>query len=147
MPHSQVFHHWCDIQHLYHELILLMQLSLLATHPCRFFYYILYLYCSNMIDFTDCFPFTGKSSLCIQFVDGQFVDSYAPTIENTFTKNLRVSIGFDGIYKDFFFPLLFFFNEVFLTRHLWKWNAFTPYPCPFRCKIMMNCDGFKQEIM
>ncbi|XP_037795764.1 GTP-binding protein Rheb homolog [Penaeus monodon] len=32
----------------------------------------------------------GKSSLCIQFVDGQFVDSYAPTIENTFTKNLRV---------------------------------------------------------
>nr|AXK68353.1 Rheb [Penaeus vannamei] len=32
----------------------------------------------------------GKSSLCIQFVDGQFVDSYDPTIENTFTKNLRV---------------------------------------------------------
>ncbi|XP_042216583.1 GTP-binding protein Rheb homolog [Homarus americanus] len=32
----------------------------------------------------------GKSSLCIQFVDGQFVDSYDPTIENTFTKKLKV---------------------------------------------------------
>ncbi|XP_071541504.1 GTP-binding protein Rheb homolog [Panulirus ornatus] len=32
----------------------------------------------------------GKSSLCIQFVDGQFVDSYDPTIENTFTKKLRI---------------------------------------------------------
>ncbi|KAK4304153.1 hypothetical protein Pmani_015326 [Petrolisthes manimaculis] len=32
----------------------------------------------------------GKSSLCIQFVDGQFVDSYNPTIENTFTKKLKV---------------------------------------------------------
>nr|C0HM48.1 RecName: Full=GTP-binding protein Rheb homolog; AltName: Full=Peptide 1 [Crocodylus siamensis] len=26
------------------------------------------------------------SSLTIQFVEGQFVDSYDPTIENTFTK-------------------------------------------------------------
>ncbi|XP_014211629.1 GTP-binding protein Rheb homolog [Copidosoma floridanum] len=32
----------------------------------------------------------GKSSLSIQFVEGQFVDSYDPTIENTFTKNTRV---------------------------------------------------------
>ncbi|KAI8044014.1 hypothetical protein M5D96_000162 [Drosophila gunungcola] len=32
----------------------------------------------------------GKSSLCIQFVEGQFVDSYDPTIENTFTKVERV---------------------------------------------------------
>lgn len=32
----------------------------------------------------------GKSSLCIQFVDGQFVDSYAPTIENTFQKGFKV---------------------------------------------------------
>lgn len=32
----------------------------------------------------------GKSSLCIQFVDGQFVDSYDPTIENTFNKKLKV---------------------------------------------------------
>lgn len=27
--------------------------------------------------------FTGKSSLTIQFVEGQFVDSYDPTIENS----------------------------------------------------------------
>jgi len=32
----------------------------------------------------------GKSSLSIQFVDGQFVDSYDPTIENTFTTTTRV---------------------------------------------------------
>ncbi|XKL69323.1 hypothetical protein PGB90_007092 [Kerria lacca] len=33
----------------------------------------------------------GKSSLSIQFVDGQFVDSYDPTIENTFAKTTRVN--------------------------------------------------------
>ncbi|XP_065155370.1 GTP-binding protein Rheb homolog [Atheta coriaria] len=33
----------------------------------------------------------GKSSLCIQFVEGQFVDSYDPTIENTFTKSTRIN--------------------------------------------------------
>ncbi|CAL8399432.1 unnamed protein product [Arctogadus glacialis] len=33
----------------------------------------------------------GKSSLTIQFVEGQFVDSYDPTIENTFTKTITVS--------------------------------------------------------
>jgi len=32
----------------------------------------------------------GKSSLTIQYVEGQFVDSYDPTIENTFTKNVKV---------------------------------------------------------
>ncbi|XP_065159373.1 GTP-binding protein Rheb homolog [Atheta coriaria] len=31
----------------------------------------------------------GKSSLSIQFVEGQFVDDYNPTIENTFTKRAR----------------------------------------------------------
>ncbi|KAF1822823.1 uncharacterized protein K489DRAFT_388716 [Dissoconium aciculare CBS 342.82] len=31
----------------------------------------------------------GKSSLTVQFVDGHFVDSYYPTIENTFSKVLR----------------------------------------------------------
>lgn len=31
----------------------------------------------------------GKSSLAVQFVDGHFVDSYYPTIENTFTKTIR----------------------------------------------------------
>ncbi|XP_034243915.1 GTP-binding protein Rheb homolog isoform X2 [Thrips palmi] len=33
----------------------------------------------------------GKSSLSIQFVEGQFVDSYDPTIENTFTKSTKVN--------------------------------------------------------
>uniref|UniRef100_A0A8B9GKC7 GTP-binding protein Rheb n=1 Tax=Astyanax mexicanus TaxID=7994 RepID=A0A8B9GKC7_ASTMX len=33
----------------------------------------------------------GKSSLTIQFVEGQFVDSYDPTIENTFTKMITVN--------------------------------------------------------
>jgi len=32
----------------------------------------------------------GKSSLVIQFVQGQFVDSYDPTIENTFNKTMKV---------------------------------------------------------
>jgi len=36
------------------------------------------------------FRSVGKSSLTIQFVEGQFVDSYEPTIENTFTKVFRV---------------------------------------------------------
>jgi Ras family protein len=31
----------------------------------------------------------GKSSLTVQFVDGHFVDSYYPTIENTFSKNIK----------------------------------------------------------
>uniref|UniRef100_A0A3Q3XSG7 GTP-binding protein Rheb n=1 Tax=Mola mola TaxID=94237 RepID=A0A3Q3XSG7_MOLML len=33
----------------------------------------------------------GKSSLTIQFVEGQFVDSYDPTIENTFNKLVTVN--------------------------------------------------------
>lgn len=33
----------------------------------------------------------GKSSLSIQFVDRQFVDSYDPTIENTFAKSIRIN--------------------------------------------------------
>jgi len=32
----------------------------------------------------------GKSSLAIQFVQGQFVDHYEPTIENTFSKAVQV---------------------------------------------------------
>nr|XP_047918328.1 GTP-binding protein Rheb isoform X3 [Anser cygnoides] len=36
-------------------------------------------------------PITRKSSLTIQFVEGQFVDSYDPTIENTFTKLITVN--------------------------------------------------------
>nr|ACO15063.1 GTP-binding protein Rheb precursor [Caligus clemensi] len=33
----------------------------------------------------------GKSSLAIQFVQGQFVDGYEPTIENTFTKTVKIN--------------------------------------------------------
>lgn len=35
------------------------------------------------------FRSVGKSSLCIQFVEGQFVDSYDPTIENTFHTKIK----------------------------------------------------------
>lgn len=35
------------------------------------------------------FRSVGKSSLTIQFVENQFVDSYDPTIENTFTKTVK----------------------------------------------------------
>lgn len=31
----------------------------------------------------------GKSSLTVQFVDGHFVESYYPTIENTFSRVIR----------------------------------------------------------
>lgn len=31
----------------------------------------------------------GKSSMTVQFVDGHFVDSYYPTIENTFSKMIK----------------------------------------------------------
>jgi Ras family len=33
--------------------------------------------------------YIGKSSLTVQFVDGHFVESYYPTIENTFRKTLK----------------------------------------------------------
>lgn len=36
------------------------------------------------------FRSVGKSSLAIQFVEGQFVDSYDPTIENTFNKKVNI---------------------------------------------------------
>jgi len=36
------------------------------------------------------FRSVGKSSLAIQFVQGQFVDHYEPTIENTFNKRVNV---------------------------------------------------------
>lgn len=36
------------------------------------------------------FRSVGKSSLTIQFVENLFVDSYDPTIENTFTKTIKV---------------------------------------------------------
>ena len=32
---------------------------------------------------------TGKSSLTVQFVEGHFVESYYPTIENTFSRAIR----------------------------------------------------------
>lgn len=36
------------------------------------------------------FRSVGKSSLTIQFVENQFVDSYDPTIENTFHKTVKI---------------------------------------------------------
>lgn len=41
-------------------------------------------YVAHMMSlFTIKWFFVGKSSLTIQFVEGQFVDSYDPTIENS----------------------------------------------------------------
>jgi hypothetical protein len=34
-------------------------------------------------------PSAGKSSLTVQFVENHFVESYYPTIENTFTRTIR----------------------------------------------------------
>ena len=31
----------------------------------------------------------GKSSLTVQYVDGHFVESYYPTVENTFSKTIK----------------------------------------------------------
>lgn len=42
------------------------------------------------LTFSPFFP-AGKSSLTIQFVEGQFVDSYDPTIENS--ECLQASLG------------------------------------------------------
>ncbi|RWS04092.1 GTP-binding protein Rheb-like protein [Dinothrombium tinctorium] len=36
------------------------------------------------------FRSVGKSSLAIQFVNGQFFDYYDPTVENTFTKTVKI---------------------------------------------------------
>ncbi|CAG2103504.1 unnamed protein product [Medioppia subpectinata] len=36
------------------------------------------------------FRSVGKSSLTLQFVEGKFIDSYDPTIENTFVKNVKI---------------------------------------------------------
>lgn len=38
----------------------------------------------------------GKSSLSIQFVEGQFVDSYDPTIENSKYIDIQLSKDFSG---------------------------------------------------
>ena len=41
-------------------------------------------------------PSPGKSSLVVQYVDNNFVDSYYPTIENTFTKTIKYNgVEFD----------------------------------------------------
>lgn len=50
-----------------------------------YFYRLVIYLCVLFIVMTLCLKkiFTGKSSLIIQFVEGQFVDSYDPTIENS----------------------------------------------------------------
>lgn len=46
------------------------------------------------------FVLEGKSSLVIQFCENHFVDSYYPTIENTFTKTIKYRGN--GLYPSFF---------------------------------------------
>uniref|UniRef100_A0A673U6X6 GTP-binding protein Rheb n=3 Tax=Laurasiatheria TaxID=314145 RepID=A0A673U6X6_SURSU len=74
-----------------------------CSDPCNFCFFILLewgflqnkrtnfftLICQYTLRFL--LSFIGKSSLTIQFVEGQFVDSYDPTIENTFTKLITVN--------------------------------------------------------
>jgi Ras family protein len=57
-----------------------------AHTPQRFFSY------AQIIPFSA----TGKSSLVVQFTENQFIDSYYPTIENTFTK----SVNYKGVEYD-----------------------------------------------
>lgn len=38
--------------------------------------------------------FVGKSSLTVQFVEDHFIESYYPTIENTFRKTIKLK-GFE----------------------------------------------------
>lgn len=47
------------------------------TPPCEF---------RQSADFRLC---AGKSSLTVQFVENHFVESYYPTIENTFSKTIK----------------------------------------------------------
>lgn len=60
-------------------------------------------YDSNIIYFSNDFlPYIGKSSLTIQFVENQFVDSYDPTIENS--KNLAIHFFLrEDIHQNFHF--------------------------------------------
>ena len=46
----------------------------------------LFLVTSNHIN--DHISLSGKSALTVQFVEGHFVESYYPTIENTFSRNI-----------------------------------------------------------
>uniref|UniRef100_A0A8D0HGI8 GTP-binding protein Rheb n=1 Tax=Sphenodon punctatus TaxID=8508 RepID=A0A8D0HGI8_SPHPU len=55
---------------------------------CTSIPWVLIFFCLSEPVFTS---WRGKSSLTIQFVEGQFVDSYDPTIENTFTKLITVN--------------------------------------------------------
>jgi hypothetical protein len=53
---------------------------------------------------------TGKSSLVVQFTENQFIDSYYPTIENTFTK----SVNYKGV--DYDCDIIDTAGQVFLSR-------------------------------
>lgn len=62
----------------------------------------MFFYKNNFI-YNETIFISGKSSLSIQFVDGQFVDSYDPTIENS---EYILYFCFYCKYSTFLFPLL-----------------------------------------
>jgi hypothetical protein len=104
----------------------------LAHHPRPapfffiFFFFLLLLVCichSVSIGFllvrlTRRFPHVaGKSSLAVRYVDGHFVESYYPTIENTFSKEVRYK-GQD------------YSTEIVDTAgQVWMAPTFSPVPC------------------
>lgn len=51
------------------------------TRPLRFYF--------PLFQYGRILTTTGKSSLAVRYVDGHFVESYYPTIENTFSKEIR----------------------------------------------------------
>jgi len=66
---------------------------------------------------------TGKSSLAVRYVDGHFVESYYPTIENTFSKEIHYKgQAFSTEIVDTAGQVCSLSSFLFLTLTLWLSN-------------------------